>query len=53
MKNNPKRNGNVIAKFLLFCSLAPVQGVYTATLLDHEVVNVCSMNERLISLIVQ
>ena len=53
VKKTPKRNGNVIAKFLLFCSLAPVQGAYTATLLDHEAVNVCSMNERLISLIVQ
>ena len=27
--------------------------VYTVTLLDHEAVNVCSINERLVSLIVQ
>ena len=49
----PKRNGNVIAKFLLFCSLAPVQGVYTVTLLDHEAVNVWSVwlyNEKMIPL---
>ena len=53
VKKTPKRNGNVIAKFLLFCSLAPVEGVYTVTLLDHEAVNVWSVwlyNEKMIPL---
>ena len=33
----------------LFCGLAPVRGVYTVTLLDHEAVNVSFMNEPLIA----